>query len=84
MRAVKPTSSLISSATPIEIRIAIPNIHSTLTIAALTMSIRPIRRRYKGMLPCFLAGRSSRLDKVLRSARASIQRVSRGSMTSVM
>lgn len=41
-------------------------------------------RAHKGTLPCFLAGRSSRLSRVLRSASASADRVSAGSITSVM
>ena len=42
----------------------------------------PCRATYKGMLPCFLAGFSSRLLRSMSSALINRGRVSRGSITS--
>ena len=39
---------------------------------------------YKGIFPCFLDGRITRLDKEVRNAMAILKRVSDGSITSVI
>jgi hypothetical protein len=62
--------ALISSATMAEIPMAMPKTWKALMAAAV--------------IPCFLPGRSSRLPRVLRRAMAIVERVSHGSMTSVM